>query len=282
MERFRLYLQLMRVDKPIGFFLLMWPVIWAFIVSTQGNPNIIYLIIFAVGIVATRSAGCIINDYFDQDFDIKVERTKNRVLASKKVSNQEALILFGFLISICFILLLMLGFKIILLTVFSLALLILYPLTKRYFKVPQLILGMAFGSSIPMVFVLEKGFIDSNCILLYILTIIWAIVYDTYYAMADKDDDKKIGIKSSAIFFGKNDIAYSLNLHFVVIIGFILLGLMNSYTFIYYLFVGISILCIIYQNILVRSRKPYQCISAFENNNIFGLIITFGLIFNYI
>jgi len=114
------------------------------------------------------------------------------------------------------------------------------------------------------------------------LTIIWAIVYDTYYAMADKDDDKKIGIKSSAIFFGKNDIAYSLNLHFVVIIGFILLGLMNSYTFIYYLFVGISVLCIIYQNILVRSRKPYQCISAFENNNIFGLIITFGLIFNYI
>ena len=115
MEKYKLYLQLMRVDKPIGFLLLMWPVVWAFMISTQGSPNIIYLIIFAVGIVATRSAGCIINDYFDQDFDIKVERTKNRVLASKKVSNQEALTLFGLLITICFILLLMLGFEIILL-----------------------------------------------------------------------------------------------------------------------------------------------------------------------
>ena len=272
----------MRVDKPIGFLLLMWPVIWAFMISTQGSPNIIYLIIFAVGIVATRSAGCIINDYFDQDFDIKVERTKNRVLASKKVSNQEALTSFGLLITVCFILLLMLGFKIVLLTIFSLILLIIYPLTKRYFKIPQLILGMAFGSSIPMVFMLEKGSIDINCILLYILTIIWAIVYDTYYAMADKDDDKKIGIKSSALFFGEKDIKYSLNLHYSIVIGFMFLGLINSFDLAYYFFVLISLLCVIYQNLLVRSRKPYQCISAFENNNIFGLIITFGLIFNYI
>ena len=147
---------------------------------------------------------------------------------------------------------------------------------------PQLILGMAFGSSIPMVFMLEKGSIDINCILLYILTIIWAIVYDTYYAMADKDDDKKIGIKSSALFFGEKDIKYSLNLHYSIVMGFIFLGLINSFDLVYYFFVLISLLCVIYQNLLVRSRKPYQCISAFENNNIFGLIITFGLIFNYI
>tara|TARA_B100001778_G_scaffold61851_1_gene48326 strand:+ start:2020 stop:2868 length:849 start_codon:yes stop_codon:yes gene_type:complete len=282
MSKFDLYLQLMRVDKPIGFLLLMWPVAWAFIISTEGSPNIFYMTIFAIGIIATRSAGCIINDYFDQDFDSKVERTKNRVLASKQVSNQEALILFGLLLIVSFILLLMLELKVILFAIFSLFLLIIYPLTKRYFKLPQLVLGLAFGSSIPMVFVLEKGVIDFNCIALYILTIAWAIVYDTYYAMADKKDDKKIGIKSSALFFGEKDISYALNIHLFIIVGFILLGLVNNYGFSYYFFVVISMFCVIYQHLLVRSRKPYQCISAFENNNIFGLIITFGLLFNYI
>lgn len=282
MSKFDLYLQLMRVDKPIGFLLLMWPVAWAFIISAEGSPNIFYMTIFAIGIIATRSAGCIINDYFDQDFDSKVERTKNRVLASKQVSNQEALILFGLLLIVSFILLLMLELKVILFAIFSLFLLIIYPLTKRYFKLPQLVLGLAFGSSIPMVFVLEKGVIDFNCIALYILTIAWAIVYDTYYAMADKKDDKKIGIKSSALFFGEKDISYALNIHLFIIVGFILLGLVNNYEFSYYFFIVISMFSVIYQHLLVRSRKPYQCISAFENNNIFGLIITFGLLFNYI
>jgi len=272
----------MRVDKPIGFYLLMWPVVWAFLISSNGNPNIFYAIIFTLGIIATRSAGCIINDYFDQDFDKKIERTKDRVLAKQKISNQEALILFSLLIIFCFILLLMLNLEILLLAIFSLFLLIIYPLTKRYFKIPQLILGMAFGSSIPMVFILEKGVIDANCILLYLLTILWAVTYDTYYAMADKADDKKVGIKSSAIFFGKNDILYSLYLHYSVVFLFLVIGFFNLFAPIYYFFVILSLLNVLYQNLLVRSRKPYQCISAFENNNIFGLIITFGLIFNYL
>ena len=272
----------MRIDKPIGFYLLMWPVVWAFLISSNGNPNIFYVIIFALGIIATRSAGCIINDYFDQDFDKKIKRTKDRVLAKQKISNQEALILFGLLIIFCFILLLMLNLEILLLAIFSLFLLIIYPLTKRYFKIPQLILGMAFGSSIPMVFILEKGVIDANCILLYLLTILWAVTYDTYYAMADKADDKKVGIKSSAIFFGKNDILYSLYLHYSVVFLFLIIGFFNLFAPIYYFFIILSLLNVLYQNLLVRSRKPYQCISAFENNNIFGLIITFGLIFNYL
>ena len=282
LSKIKLYLQLMRIDKPIGFYLLMWPVVWAFLISSNGNPNIFYVIIFALGIIATRSAGCIINDYFDQDFDKKIERTKDRVLAKQKISNQEALILFGLLIIFCFILLLMLNLEILLLAIFSLFLLIIYPLTKRYFKIPQLILGMAFGSSIPMVFILEKGVIDANCILLYLLTILWAVTYDTYYAMADKADDKKVGIKSSAIFFGKNDIIYSLYLHYSVVFLFLVIGFFNLFAPIYYFFVILSLLNVLYQNLLVRSRKPYQCISAFENNNIFGLIITFGLIFNYL
>ena len=272
----------MRIDKPIGFLLLMWPVLWAFLISSNGSPNIFYMIIFAFGIIFTRSAGCIINDYFDQDFDSKVERTKNRVLATKEVTNQEALILFGLLIILSFVLLLMLEMKIIMFAIFAFFLLLIYPLSKRYFKIPQLILGMAFGSSIPMVFILEKGEIDFNCILLYILTIAWAIVYDTYYAMADKKDDKKIGIKSSALFFGKNDIRYALNIHYFVLMSFIILGITNNFSLMYYIFLLVSLLSVIYQHLLVTSRKPFQCVSAFENNNIFGLIITFGLLFTYI
>ncbi len=282
LAKIKLYLQLMRVDKPIGFYLLFWPVLWAFLVSSEGSPNLYYLIIFIFGVIATRSAGCVINDYFDQKIDIKVERTKNRVLASQNISNEEALVIFFLLIFFCFILLLMLGSKIFLFAIFSFLLLVIYPLSKRYFKLPQLILGLAFGSSIPMVFILEKNAIDFNCLLLYFITISWAIVYDTYYAMADKKDDKKLGLKSSAIFFGDNDIKYSLYLHLFVICSFLLLGFLNNFNVIYYAFILISMLVVLYQNILVRGRKPYQCIAAFENNNIFGLIITFGLLLNYL
>jgi len=281
-HRIKLYLELMRVDRPIGFYLLMWPVLWAFLIATDGQPSIIYMIIFAIGIIATRSAGCIINDYFDQDIDKKVERTKNRVLASKKVSNKEAMSIFTILILICLSLLLMLGLEILIFALLSFFLLIIYPLMKRYFKMPQLILGLAFGSSIPMVFIIETGEMNINCFLLYFLTVIWAIVYDTYYAMADKKDDHKIGVQSSAIFFGDNDIKISKNLHFLVILVFLLIGLLNNFNLFFYFFILLSCLCIIYQNLLVSNRIPYQCISAFENNNIFGLIVTFGLIFNYL
>ena len=281
-NKIKLYLELMRVDRPIGFYLLMWPVLWAFLIATDGQPTIIYMIIFAIGIIATRSAGCIINDYFDQDIDKKVERTKNRVLANKKVSNKEAISIFTILMLICLSLLLMLGLEILIFAILSFFLLIIYPLMKRYFKMPQLILGLAFGSSIPMVFIIETGEMDINCFLLYFLTVIWAIVYDTYYAMADKNDDNKIGVQSSAIFFGDNDIKISKNLHYLVIVVFLLIGLLNNFNLFFYFFILLSCLCIIYQNLLVSNRIPYQCISAFENNNIFGLIVTFGLIFNYL
>ncbi len=281
-NRVKLYLELMRVDRPIGFYLLMWPVLWAFLISSDGQPSITYMIIFGVGIVATRSAGCIINDYFDQDIDKKVERTKTRVLASKKISNKEALSIFTILMLICLSLLLMLGLEILIFAILSFFLLIIYPLMKRYFKVPQLILGLAFGSSIPMVFIIETGDMNINCFLLYFLTVIWAIVYDTYYAMADKKDDEKIGIQSSAIFFGDNDIIISKYLHVLVVTIFVFIGLLNNFNIFFYFCILLSCLCIIYQNLLVSNRIPYQCISAFENNNIFGLIVTFGLIFNYL
>ena len=282
MEKFKLYLQLMRVDKPIGFYLLMWPVVWAFLISTSGSPNIFYVIIFFVGIVITRSAGCVINDYFDQDFDRRVERTKDRVLANNQITNQEALVLFLILISLCFLLLVMLDFKIIFYAIFSFLLIVSYPLMKRFFKVPQLILGIAFGSSIPMVFILEKGEITYDCILLYLATILWAVAYDTYYAMADKKDDLKIGVKSSAVFFGEQDYIYAFYIQLIVIAIFLIIGITNSFSTVFYLSLFVSLLFILYQRGLAKHRIPFQCISAFENNNLFGLTITFGLIFNYI
>ncbi len=281
-NKIKLYLELMRVDKPIGFYLLMWPVLWAFLISTEGQPSLIYMLIFAIGIIATRSAGCIINDYFDQDIDKKVERTKTRVLASSKVTNREALSIFTILMLVCLSLLLMLGLEILIFAILSFFLLLVYPLMKRFFKIPQLILGLAFGSSIPMVFIVETGDMNLNCFLLYFLTVIWAIVYDTYYAMADKKDDEKVGVQSSAIFFGSNDIKFSKYLHFSVVWIFLFIGILNNFGFFYYFCILLSCLCIIYQNILASNRIPYQCISAFENNNIFGLIVTFGLIFNYL
>ena len=272
----------MRLNKPIGIYLLMWPMLWAFLVSANGQPNIFYLLLFMIGAVLTRSAGCVINDYFDRDIDSKVERTKERMLVSGKVSSNEATIIFIALISLCILLLLMIGADILIYALISFCLLVIYPISKRVIKIPQLILGVAFGSSIPMVYIVQIGEVDTSCILLYLATISWAISYDTYYAIADKQDDIKIGNKSSAILFGNNDIHAPYWLQMLTITLLIIVGLINNLNLIFYVALFLATLICIYQKILVSSRKPYQCISAFENNNYFGLIIFFGLLLSYL
>mgnify|MGYP001955152394 FL=1 len=276
------YFLLMRLNKPIGIYLLMWPMLWAFLVSANGQPNIFYLLLFMIGAVLTRSAGCVINDYFDRDIDSKVERTKERMLVSGKVSSNEATIIFIALISLCILLLLMIGADILIYALISFCLLVIYPISKRVIKIPQLILGIAFGSSIPMVYIVQIGEVDTSCILLYLATISWAISYDTYYAIADKQDDIKIGNKSSAILFGNNDIHAPYWLQMLTITLLIIVGLINNLNLIFYVALFLATLICIYQKILVSSRKPYQCISAFENNNYFGLIIFFGLLLSYL
>ena len=276
------YFQLMRLNKPIGIYLLMWPMLCAFLVSANGQPNVFYLLLFMIGAVLTRSAGCVINDYFDRDIDSKVERTKERMLVSGKVSSNEAALIFIALISLCILLLLMIGADILIYALISFCLLVIYPISKRVIKIPQLILGVAFGSSIPMVYIVQIGGVNASCILLYLATISWAISYDTYYAIADKLDDIKIGNKSSAILFGNNDIHAPYWLQMLTITLLIIVGLMNNLNFIFYLALFLAMLVCIYQKILVSSRKPYQCISAFENNNYFGLIIFFGLLLSYL
>ena len=272
----------MRLNKPIGIYLLMWPMLWAFLVSANGQPNIFYLLLFMIGAVLTRSAGCVINDYFDRDIDSKVERTKERMLVSGKVSSNEATLIFIALISLCILLLLMIGADILIYALISFCLLVIYPISKRVIKIPQLILGVAFGSSIPMVYIVQIGEVDTSCILLYLATISWAISYDTYYAIADKQDDIKIGNKSSAILFGNYDIHAPYWLQMLTITLLIIVGLINNLNLIFYVALFLATLICIYQKILVSSRKPYQCISAFENNNYFGLIIFFGLLLSYL
>ena len=272
----------MRLNKPIGIYLLMWPMLWAFLVSSEGSPNVIYLFLFLIGVVLTRSAGCVINDYFDRDLDAKVDRTKDRMLASGQVTSHEAIILFMGLISLCILLLMLIGLDIFVYALAAFCLLVIYPISKRYIKIPQLVLGIAFGSSIPMVYIVETGETSFSCLLVYLATITWAIAYDTYYAIADKCDDIKIGNKSSAILFGEKDITYPFYFHVATLLILVIVGIINGLGLIFYFSLMLALLISIYQKILVSKRLPYQCISAFENNNIFGLIIFFGLLLSYL
>ena len=272
----------MRLNKPIGIYLLMWPMLWAFLVSSEGSPNVIYLFLFLIGVVLTRSAGCVINDYFDRDLDAQVERTKDRMLVSGQVTTYEAIILFVGLIALSILLLMLIGLDILVYALAAFCLLVIYPISKRYIKIPQLVLGIAFGSSIPMVYIVETGETSFSCLLVYLATITWAIAYDTYYAIADKSDDIKIGNKSSAILFGEKDIAYPFYFHVVTLLILVVVGIINGLGLIFYFSLMLALLISIYQKILVSKRLPYQCISAFENNNIFGLIIFFGLLLSYL
>ena len=272
----------MRLNKPIGIYLLMWPMLWAFLISSEGSPSIIYLFLFLIGVVLTRSAGCVINDYFDRDLDAQVERTKDRMLVSGQVTTYEAIILFMGLIALSILLLMLIGLDILVYALAAFCLLVIYPISKRYIKIPQLVLGIAFGSSIPMVYIVETGETSLSCLLIYLATISWAIAYDTYYAIADKKDDIKIGNKSSAILFGEKDTIYPFYFHILTLVTLMVVGVINNLGLIFYFSLALALLVSTYQKILVSNRLPYQCISAFENNNIFGLIVFFGLLLSYL
>ena len=272
----------MRLNKPIGIYLLMWPMLWAFLISSEGSPSIIYLFLFLIGVILTRSAGCVINDYFDRDLDAQVARTKDRMLVSGQVTTYEAIILFVGLIALSILLLMLIGLDILVYALAAFCLLVIYPISKRYIKIPQLVLGIAFGSSIPMVYIVETGETSLSCLLIYLATISWAIAYDTYYAIADKKDDIKIGNKSSAILFGEKDTIYPFYFHILTLVILMVVGVINNLGLIFYFSLALALLVSTYQKILVSNRLPYQCISAFENNNIFGLIVFFGLLLSYL
>jgi len=282
-ERLDLYEKLMRLDKPIGILLLLWPTFWALWLSADGRPSWIAVWIFTLGTVLMRSAGCVINDYADRDFDLYVARTKERPLTSGKVSVKEALLLFAALVAASFLLVLPLLTPLLLgLAALAVFLAASYPFTKRFFAIPQAYLGIAFGFGIPMAYAAQTGGVPAEAWWLLLANIFWAVAYDTEYAMVDRPDDLKIGIKTSAITFGRYDVAavmacYVLTLGLIAWVGY---GRQMGWPFYAGLVVSAGIAG--YHYTLIREREGPPCFKAFLHNNWIGAAIFAGIALDFL
>lgn len=275
------YIQLMRVDKPIGTLLLLWPTYWALWFANNGMPSLVNFVVFTLGVIVMRSAGCVINDFADRKIDGSVKRTAQRPLASGVVSNGEALSLFLLLIVLAFILVLMLSINTILLSFAALALAFCYPFMKRYTQLPQVVLGVAFGWAIPMAYMASINQLPIQAWLLFFANVCWTVAYDTMYAMVDRDDDLKIGVKSTAILFGRYDrhLIFLLNAVFITLVAFI--GLVNGLSVPFGIGLGVAAGLLVYQQVLIHHRERDACFKAFLNNHYVGLAIFIGLLFSY-
>lgn len=276
------YCQLMRIDKPIGILLLLWPTLWALWLASAGVPTWHLFFVFMCGVVLMRSAGCVINDFADRHFDGHVERTQNRPLPCKKVSEKESKILFLVLVFLSFLLVLTLNSLTIILSLAALVLAWIYPFMKRVTHLPQLVLGMAFGWSIPMSYAAAQSALPLSCWLLFLANICWTIAYDTQYAMVDRDDDIKIDIKSTAILFGRFDKFMIGLLQLTTLLLLIWIGHLHQLSLIYFISLLIAMLLFIYQHILIAHRDRKNCFTAFLNNNYVGLIIFLGIAGSYL
>jgi 4-hydroxybenzoate polyprenyltransferase len=282
MERLRHYIRLVRLDRPIGILLLLWPALWALWIAGEGYPDWEIVLIFVFGVVLMRSAGCAVNDYADRGIDGQVERTCERPLATGLVTPKEALAVFAVLSLLAFGLVLLLNWQTIMLSFVALALAASYPFMKRITNLPQLVLGMAFGMAVPMAFMAQTEGVSPVGWLLYVATVIWALVYDTEYAMVDRKDDLKIGVKSTAILFGEYD-RLMIGLLQAAMLGILLLvGVKAGLGHYYYLGLGGATLSALYQQYLIRERQPEACFTAFLNNNFFGLSVFAGLLLDYL
>ncbi len=269
---------LMRVDKPIGSLLLLWPTYWALWLASDGIPDAHFIIIFSCGVFLMRSAGCVINDYADRNIDGDVARTRKRPLAVRKVTEKEALALFVGLALLAFALVLMLNGLSVILSFVALAIAIIYPFMKRITYFPQVILGMAFSMAIPMAFAAVQEDIPNTAWLLYITNLLWVLAYDTLYGMVDKKDDLKIGIKSTAIFFGEADLQITALIQVMFLFGMLLVGSRFDLNAYYYVSLLIAALLIAWQVYLCRNHQPDKCFKAFINNNWVGLVIFCGIL----
>ncbi len=271
------YLRLLRLDKPIGILLLLWPTLWGLWFAAGGPPPVHILLIFAAGVVLMRSAGCAINDYADRDFDAHVERTRLRPLATGEVSRKEALLLAGGLALLAFLLILPLNRLVILLSVPALFLAASYPFTKRFFAIPQAYLGIAFGFGIPMAYAAVRGEVPAEAWLLLLANLFWSVAYDTEYAMVDRPDDLKIGIRTSAITFGRFDLA-AVGLCYAATLG--LLGYAGWQAGSGLAFHGGLVAAAgiaLYHLWLIRERERAACFKAFLHNTWFGFAVFAGL-----
>ena len=281
LDRALQYALLARLNKPIGIFILLWPMLWALWLASDGKPNLLVFTVFVSGVVLMRSAGCVINDYADRAFDPHVERTKLRPIASGKVQPKEALALFVTLCLCAFALVLLLNAYTIALSFVGAFLAASYPFTKRYTNLPQAYLGIAFGWAVPMAFAAQLNHIPPVAWILYLAVMLWALVYDTMYAMVDKDDDLKIGIKSTAILFGAYDRHVMAVLQLIIIGLLITIGQIKQLGWPYYLGLTVAAGLSVYQQRLIFHRDKKQCFQAFLNNNWFGLAVFAGLFLDY-
>jgi len=276
-DRLRQYGLLMRVDKPIGTLLLLWPTMWALWLASPQFPNVVNIVIFTLGVFLMRSAGCVINDYADREIDGNVARTKLRPMARGQVSEKEALLLFIVLALLAFGLVLMLNQLALILSFVALFIATVYPFMKRVTYFPQVVLGMAFSMSIPMAFAAVLDDIPSTAWLLYVANLLWVLAYDTLYGMVDKKDDLKIGVKSTAIFFGEADLHITAIIQAMFIFGMLLVGAKFDLNYFYYVSILIASLFIVWQVFSCRKREPEKCFKDFLNNNWVGLIIFCGV-----
>ena len=275
------YHRLMRTDKPIGALLLLWPTLWALWVATPGVPPLWILGVFIAGVWLMRAAGCVVNDYADHKFDGHVKRTAHRPLPSGQVTEKEARTLFIVLVLLSFLLVLTLNTMTILLSVAALALAWVYPFMKRYTHLPQVVLGAAFGWSIPMAFAAVSESVPLSCWLMFLANILWAVAYDTQYAMVDRDDDLKIGIKSTAILFGRHDKLIIGILQVAVLALMVTMGYLNGLNWAFYWAVLVAGMLFVYQQKLIAKREREACFKAFMNNNYVGLVLFLGLAMSY-
>jgi 4-hydroxybenzoate polyprenyltransferase len=282
MVRLREYALLMRLHRPIGTLLLLWPVLWALWIAAAGRPSWHVFAVFVLGTVLMRSAGCVINDYADRHFDPHVERTRDRPLAAGRVSAREALILFIGLALTAFALVLTLDRFTILLSFVGAALATSYPFMKRYTHLPQFYLGAAFGWGVPMAFAAQSGHLPVEAWLLFLATLCWAVAYDTAYAMVDRDDDLKIGVKSTAILFGHADRAMIALFHALTLGLLAWTGARVGLGLFYYSGLVVAAGLAGWQQWLMRGREREECFRAFLNNNRFGAVVFAGLAFDYL
>ena len=281
-HRLQQYVLLMRLDKPIGILLLLWPTLWALWIAAEGKPSIGVFIVFSLGVVLMRSAGCVINDYADRKIDPHVARTKERPIAAGNISPREALWLFIGLCLTAFALVLFMNTLTIQLSFIGVLLAFIYPFTKRYTYLPQVFLGLAFGWAVPMVFAAQTGEVPQLAWLLLTGTVLWATAYDTMYAMVDRPDDLRIGVKSTAILFGEADKVIIGIIQTLLILVLVLVGRQAELGAFYYLGVLVASGFSVYQQVLIRDRQRSACFKAFLNNSWLGCAVFSGIVMDYL
>ncbi len=273
-----LYAQLIRLDKPIGWLLLLWPTLWALWLANNGKPTLHLLVVFVMGVFLTRSAGVVVNDLVDRDFDRFVERTKDRPIATGRVSQTEAIMVIAVLGISAFLLVLTTNRLTVLLSIFAVCLTLLYPFMKRYTYLPQVFLGFAFSWGIPMAFAASTNGVPSIAWLIFATNMLWVLIYDTIYAMVDREDDLRIGLKSTAILLDDADRLIIGIIQVMFVAALFSIGQQTGLGTTYYIALLLAAVLLTYQQYLIYDRTPEKCFKAFLNNNWVGLIIFSGIV----